>query len=88
MRILLSEMAVVILMSASMLAAQNAVPTDLLAPTQGVKSAAEIDREWQQSVNKYDAERNRLLAEEEKQENDGPFRADWATLMKYEQPQW
>jgi alpha-L-fucosidase len=88
MRILLSEMAVVILMSASMLAAQNAVPTDLLAPTQGVKSAAEIDREWQQSVNKYDAERNRLLAEEEKQENDGPYRADWATLMKYEQPQW
>src|ERR1700687_3623439 len=63
-------------------------PVDPLAPTQGVKSAVEIDREWQQSVSKYDAERNRLLAEEQKQENDGPYRADWATLMKYETPQW
>jgi len=65
-----------------------AVTSDPLAPTQGVKSAVEIDREWQQSVSKYDAERNRLLAEEQKQENDGPYRADWATLMKYETPQW
>jgi alpha-L-fucosidase len=64
-----------------------AVP-DPLAPTQGVKSAAEIDQEWQRSVARYDAERNRLLAVEEKQENDGPYRADWATLMKYQQPQW
>ena len=24
----------------------------------------------------------------EKQINDGPYRADWATLMKYQQPQW
>ena len=24
----------------------------------------------------------------DKQENDGPYRADWATLMKYETPQW
>jgi len=63
-------------------------PPDLLAPTRETKSAVEIDREWQQSVSKYDAERKRLLAEAEKQENDGPFRADWATLMKYQQPQW
>jgi len=62
--------------------------TDPLAPTLGVKSAAEIDREWQQSVSKYDTERNRLLADELKQENDGPFRADWATLKNYQQPQW
>jgi alpha-L-fucosidase len=64
-----------------------AIP-DPLAPTSETKSAVEIDREWQQSVSKYDAERKRLLAEAEKQENDGPFRADWATLMKYQQPQW
>jgi len=62
--------------------------TDPLAPTLGVKSAAEIDHEWQQSVSKYDAERNRLVAEAEKQANDGPFRPDWASLMKYQQPQW
>ncbi len=68
--------------------AQSAAPADPLAPTLGVKSAVEIDREWQQSVAKYDAERNRLLAIEEKQENDGPYRADWAVLEKYRQPQW
>ena len=61
---------------------------DPLAPTQGVKSAAAIDREWQDSVAKYDPERKRLLAVEQQQENDGPYRADWATLIKYQQPQW
>jgi len=76
-----------LLLSVPLLCAQSPA-VDPLAPTQGVKSAAEIDREWQQSVSKYDAERNRLLAEELKQENDGPYRADWATLAKYQQPQW
>ena len=62
--------------------------TDPLAPTRDTKPAAEIDREWQQSVAKYDTERNRLLAEADKQANDGPYRPDWATLNKYQQPQW
>jgi alpha-L-fucosidase len=61
---------------------------DPLAPTRDTKSAVEIDREWQQSVAKYDGERSRLLAEAEKQANDGPFRPDWGSLMKYQQPQW
>jgi alpha-L-fucosidase len=79
----------ILLLAAPLAFAQApAAVTDPLAPTQGVKSAAEIDQEWQRSVSKYDAERNRLLAIEEKQENDGPYRADWATLMKYQQPQW
>ncbi len=74
---------------APLLFAQSpASSSDPLTPTRDTKSAAEIDHEWQQSVSKYDAERNRLLAEEQKQENDGPYRADWATLMKYQQPQW
>jgi alpha-L-fucosidase len=78
-----------LLLSLSLAFGQNAVaPSDPLAPTRDSKSAAEIDAEWQRSVAKYDAERNRLLAEEQRQENDGPYRADWATLMKYEQPQW
>ncbi len=76
------------LLCASALAQTPASASDALAPTLGVKSAAEIDREWQQSVARYDGERNRLLAEEQKQENDGPFRADWATLTKYQQPEW
>src|SRR6266700_1209157 len=63
-----------LLSTAPFLFAQSGTPpgaaSDPLAPTLGVKSAAEIDREWQKSVSKYDAERNRLLAENEKQAND------------------
>jgi len=73
-----------VLSAAVLLSAQS----DPLAPTLGVKSAEQIDHEWQQSVAKYDAERNRLLAEAERQANDGPYRADWATLIHYQQPQW
>ena len=76
------------LLAAPMVFAQSTASSDPLAPTLGVKSAAEIDREWQQSVSKYDAERNRLIAEADRQANDGPYRPDWATLMKYQQPQW
>ncbi|UWZ84692.1 alpha-L-fucosidase [Occallatibacter riparius] len=76
------------LSAGSIAIAQSSAPADPLAPTLGVKSAAEIDREWQQSVSKYDAERSRLLKEADRQANDGPYRPDWATLMKYQQPQW
>ena len=62
--------------------------SDPLAPTRDSKSAVEIDREWQQSVSKYDTERNRLLAEADKVSNQGPYKPDWAALMKYQQPQW
>ena len=82
---------VLLLFAAPLLFAQApaATPsTDPLAPTLGVKSAEQIDREWQQAVSKYDTERNRLLAEADRQANDGPFRPDWATLVKYQQPQW
>ncbi len=83
-----SLLALLFLSSSLALSAQISGAADPLAPTLGVKSAAAIDQEWQQSVSKYDAERNRLLKEEEKQENDGPFRPDWATLNTYQQPQW
>ncbi len=76
-------------MVASLLLPQaNRAQSDPLAPTQGVKSAAEIDREWQQSVSKYDAVRAKILAETDRQANDGPYRPDAATLLKYQQPQW
>jgi alpha-L-fucosidase len=82
-------LAAILLFAAPLAFTQTTAPSaDPLAPTLGVKSPVEIDREWQQSVAKYDAERNRLLAEEQKQENDGPYRADWGSLMKYQQPQW
>jgi alpha-L-fucosidase len=68
--------------------AQANASSDPLAPTQDVKSAEQIDREWQQSVSKYDGERKRLLAEADRVSHEGPYRPDWATLMKYQQPQW
>jgi len=69
--------------------AQSSSPSsDPLAPTQGFKSAEEIDHEWQQSVSKYDGERKRLLDEADRQAHSGPYRPDWATLIKYQQPQW
>lgn len=43
--------------------AQSSGSPDPLAPTLHTKSADQIDQEWQQSVAKYDKERNRLLDE-------------------------
>jgi len=62
---------------------------DPLAPTRDTKSASEIDREWQQSVSKYDAARAKVLAETDRVANDGPYRPDWVNIIHhYEQPQW
>jgi alpha-L-fucosidase len=61
---------------------------DPLAPTHGMKSAAEIDREWQASVAKYDAKRAEILRKVDRVANEGPFAPDWETLRKYEMPQW
>jgi alpha-L-fucosidase len=80
--------AALLLASSFAFAQAPAAINDPLAPTRDTKSAVEIDREWQQSVAKYDTERNRLLAEADRQANDGPYRPDWATLMNYQQPQW
>jgi alpha-L-fucosidase len=78
-----------LILSTSCVIAQTQKPaSDPLAPTRDTKTAAEIDREWQQSVAKYDVARRQILADTEKQANDGPYRADWASLINYEQPQW
>ncbi len=61
---------------------------DVMAATAGVKTAAEMDREWQESVAKYDGARAELLREVEAQTDSGPYRADWETLRKWEMPQW
>jgi alpha-L-fucosidase len=78
----------IFLVAVPLLNSQAPNPADPLAPTDVVKSAEQIDREWQQSVSKYDAERKRLLAEADRQAHEGPYRPDWATLIKYQQPQW
>ncbi len=61
---------------------------DPMAPTHGVKSAEQIDKEWQNSVSKYDARRDALLREADRQAHDGPYRPDWETLRDHEIPQW
>jgi alpha-L-fucosidase len=77
------------LLSTSLLNAQVDPPvTDPLTPTHNVKSAVEIDQEWQKSVAKYDKQRETLLKEADGQANDGPFRPDWESLRHYQQPQW
>jgi len=69
--------------------AQVGNPTvDPKAPTHGVKSAEEIDREWQVSVAKYDAKRDSLIAEADHQSHDGPYRPDWETFRNFVNPQW
>jgi alpha-L-fucosidase len=62
--------------------------TDPWAPTHRVKSAEQIDKEWQDSVSKFDARRNALLRQADQQEHDGPYRPDWETLRNHEIPQW
>ncbi|MFP5234571.1 MAG: alpha-L-fucosidase [Acidobacteriota bacterium] len=93
MRRTICSLSLLALLAAPLVNGQSPAPgscnsTDPLAPTLECKSAEQIDREWQQSVAKYDGERKRLLAEADKQAHDGPYRPDWATLMKYQQPQW
>jgi alpha-L-fucosidase len=61
---------------------------DRQAPTRGVKSAAEIDREWQAAVAKYDGARATILKDVDRQANEGPYRPDWESLRKFEIPQW
>jgi len=88
MKALLSRLLLfALVLPAHTLSAQPA-PIDLLAPTHGIKSAAEIDREWQASVAKYDGTRRAILAEVDRGANDGPYRADWETLRNYQIPQW
>jgi alpha-L-fucosidase len=69
-------------------ALSQSTPADPLAPTHGTKSALEIDREWQQSVAKYDSIRAAQLREVDQQALRGPYRPDWEVLRKYAIPQW
>ena len=66
------------------LAAQTAQQT---SPTSG-QDAQTIDRTWQRASSKYDSERNAILSEVRSAANEGPYRADWQSLQKYEVPDW
>jgi alpha-L-fucosidase len=64
--------------------AQNKQPT---APT-NAQDAQTIDQTWQRASSKYDSERNSILKEVRRAASDGPYRADWQSLQKYEVPDW
>jgi alpha-L-fucosidase len=82
------RLSLLVFMLAAFSASAQTPPADPLSPTHDTKSAAEIDREWQASVAKYDAKRAEILSRVDAQSNDGPYRADWETLRKFEIPQW
>jgi alpha-L-fucosidase len=60
---------------------------DATAPTASQDPAA-IDQLWQKASNKYDAQRAVLLKDVDSMDHQGPFRADWESLQKYEVPEW
>jgi alpha-L-fucosidase len=49
---------------------------------------AVIDLEWQKASAKYDGARAVILNEVDRVSHQGPFRADWDSLQKYETPGW
>src|ERR1017187_2459570 len=69
-------------------ASQLAGVSDAWAPTYGVKSAEQIDKEWQDSVARFDGRRNARLKLADERAHDGTYRPDWETLRNHEIPQW
>jgi alpha-L-fucosidase len=61
---------------------------DAWTATRGVKSAEQIDKEWQDSTAKFDGRRNTLLKLADEQAHEGPYRPDWETLRSHEIPRW
>jgi len=57
------------------------------APT-GSQDAPTIDEIWQHASAKYDSDRNAFLQQVRRGANDGPYRADWQSLQKYQVPDW
>jgi alpha-L-fucosidase len=57
------------------------------SPTAAQDPAA-IDEAWQKASAKYDVPRATILREVNRIVGQGPYRADWESLQKYEAPQW
>jgi len=57
------------------------------APT-ATQDPENIDQIWQKASSKYDSERATLLKRVDAVDQQGPFRADWESLQKYEVPGW
>jgi len=61
--------------------------TQQTSPTNG-QHAQTIDQTWQRASSKYDSRRGTILNEVHRVANDGPYRADWQSLQRYEVPDW
>ncbi len=57
------------------------------APTASTDPAS-IDAIWQKASGKYDSARATLLKDVDSFDHQGPYRADWESLRKYEAPEW
>ena len=57
------------------------------APTASADPAS-IDAIWQKAAGKYDSARAALLKDVDSADLQGPYRADWESLRKYEAPEW
>lgn len=88
---MLSPRLFLILKVATILLLSSAVPMahaqSATAPT-ATQAPASIDQIWQKASGKYDSERAALLKQVENADHQGPFRADWESLQKYEVPEW
>ncbi|HEY1801260.1 MAG TPA: alpha-L-fucosidase [Terriglobales bacterium] len=71
-----------ILAAASVLSAQSST-----APTAS-QDPQSLDQIWQKASSKYDGARATLLNDVNQADHEGPFRADWDSLQKYEVPEW
>src|ERR1039458_4874752 len=60
---------------------------DATAPTASQEPTT-IDQLWQKASSKYDTQRTALLKEVDSIAQQGPFRADWESLQKYDVPEW
>jgi alpha-L-fucosidase len=65
-----------------------AVQTSAQTQPTGTQDAESIDQTWRHASSKYEAQRNALLKEVDRAAHDGPYRADWQSLQKYEVPDW
>ena len=68
-------------------AISNVRAQDATAPTAS-EDPAIIDQAWQKASSKYDSARAALLKEVDSANAQGPFRADWESLQKFEAPDW
>src|SRR5262249_45318672 len=57
------------------------------APT-AFEDPAVIDQAWQNAAAKFAPQREKLLQEVDRADHQGPYRADWESLQKYDIPAW